>query len=142
MNILIKLTCLIGLVIAPILGGHSEGTKKEMKHIIIKMHTDGDAKMGQCDMTKCATMTKDECAKMCDSLGCSAEEKAMCIAQSDANGNNIAKEEKAKKLVNVQMINKNGKFKATVTVSENGKQTIQVFEGTEAEVKAKVESLK
>ncbi len=26
MNILIKLTCLIGLVIAPILGGHAEGT--------------------------------------------------------------------------------------------------------------------
>jgi K(+)-stimulated pyrophosphate-energized sodium pump len=34
MNILIKLTCLIGLVIAPILGGHSEGTsnvKEEVK---------------------------------------------------------------------------------------------------------------
>lgn len=29
MNILIKLTCLIGLVIAPILGGHTEGNKSE-----------------------------------------------------------------------------------------------------------------
>ena len=30
MNILIKLTCLIGLVIAPILGGHSEELNAEM----------------------------------------------------------------------------------------------------------------
>ena len=29
MNILIKLTCLIGLVIAPILGGHTESTVSE-----------------------------------------------------------------------------------------------------------------
>ncbi len=42
MNILIKLTCLIGLVIAPILGGHTEegvamlDTKKEIKTEVIK----------------------------------------------------------------------------------------------------------
>jgi K(+)-stimulated pyrophosphate-energized sodium pump len=39
------------------------------------------------------------------------------------------------------MNNENGKAKATVTISENGKQTVQVFEGTEAEVKAKVEAI-
>jgi K(+)-stimulated pyrophosphate-energized sodium pump len=34
MNILIKLTCLIGLVIAPILGGHSEGVAVNDQEII------------------------------------------------------------------------------------------------------------
>ncbi len=33
MNILIKLTCLIGLVVAPILGGHSEGSHTETKKL-------------------------------------------------------------------------------------------------------------
>ena len=33
MNILIKLTCLIGLVVAPILGGHSEGSDTDTKAI-------------------------------------------------------------------------------------------------------------
>jgi FKBP-type peptidyl-prolyl cis-trans isomerase len=33
MNILIKLTCLIGLVVAPILGGHSEGSDTETKKL-------------------------------------------------------------------------------------------------------------
>jgi K(+)-stimulated pyrophosphate-energized sodium pump len=105
--------------------------------------------MGNCDMSKCATMTKDECAKMCDSLKCTPEQKAMCLSHYDANGKYIAKEEKAccakkgeaKKQVNVQMSKENGKAKATVTISENGKQTVQVFEGTEAEVKAKVEAI-
>ncbi len=44
MNILIKLTCLVGLVIAPILGGHSEtqvADKEEIKkEIIVKANTD------------------------------------------------------------------------------------------------------
>jgi K(+)-stimulated pyrophosphate-energized sodium pump len=44
--------------------------------------------------------------------------------------------------VRVEMTNDNGKTKATVTISENGKQTVQNFEGTEAEVKAKVEAIK
>ena len=61
MNILIKLTCLIGLVIAPILGGHGattengsccSGDKKEM------VCTDG-----KCDLSKCATMTKKNVQK-------------------------------------------------------------------------------
>jgi K(+)-stimulated pyrophosphate-energized sodium pump len=109
--------------------------------------------MGNCDMSKCATMTKDECAKMCDSLKCTPEQKEMCLSHYDANGKFIAKESKeekaccakkgaAEKQVNVQMSKENGKAKATVTISENGKQTVQVFEGTEAEVKAKVEAIK
>ena len=149
MNILIKLTCLIGLVIAPILGEGSTTHKEMTYHVEMKSSGSGEM-MGNCDMSKCATMTKDECAKMCDSLKCTPEQKAMCLSKYDANGKYIAKEEKAccakkgeaKKQVNVQMTNENGKVKATVTVSENGKQIVQVYEGTEAEVKAKVEAIK
>ncbi|WP_396199359.1 sodium-translocating pyrophosphatase [Flavobacterium sp.] len=149
MNILIKLTCLIGLVIAPILGGHSEGTKKEMKYTIIKINGDSISEMGKCDMTKCATMTKDECAKMCDSLGCTAEEKEMCMSHYDANGKFIGKEgeksccsKDADKNVKVEITNNNGKAKATVTTSINKSVNVQTFEGSLEEVKAKVEGLK
>jgi K(+)-stimulated pyrophosphate-energized sodium pump len=151
MNILIKLTCLIGLVIAPILGEGSTGhAPKEMTCTVEMKSCEKGEMMGNCDRNKCATMTKDECAKMCDSLKCTPEQKEMCLSHYDANGKYIAKEEKAccakkgeaKKQVNVQMTNENGKVKATVTISENGKQTLQVFEGTEAEVKAKVEAIK
>jgi K(+)-stimulated pyrophosphate-energized sodium pump len=149
MNILIKLTCLIGLVIAPILGGHSEGVKKEMKYTIIEMNSSSSTKVGKCDMSKCATMTKDACAKMCDSLGCSAEEKAICMSHYDAKGNFIAKEGTkaccamdADKNVKVEIKNVNGKAKATVTTSENGNVNVQVFEGSLEDVKAKVEALK
>ena len=149
MNILIKLTCLIGLVIAPILGGHSEGTKKEMKCTIIKMNVDSASNMGKCDMTKCATMTKDECAKMCDSLGCTAEEKEICMSHYDANGKFIGKEgeksccsKDADKKVKVEITNTNGKAKATVTTSINKSVNVQTFEGSLEDVKAKVEALK
>ena len=94
MNILIKLTCLIGLVIAPILGnGHGDdknvgqaGTKMEAcckKDGAKECHKDMKMK---CDMSKCAKMTKEECAKMCDEMGCSKEEKAICMSHYDENG--------------------------------------------------------
>jgi len=96
MNILIKLTCLVGLVIAPILGdGHGNdkksqpacGTKKEAccKDKSKNACHGSEMKM-KCDMSKCATMTKDQCAKMCDSLGCSKEEKEMCMKHYGADG--------------------------------------------------------
>jgi K(+)-stimulated pyrophosphate-energized sodium pump len=108
MNILIKLTCLVGLVIAPLLGnGHGDSAKdaacgmdkchgkmecsKDMKDCHGNMdacdpHHKGDYMIGKCDMRKCAKMTKDECAAMCDSLKCTPEEKAMCLAHYDENG--------------------------------------------------------
>ncbi|MFY8096759.1 MAG: sodium-translocating pyrophosphatase [Flavobacterium sp.] len=123
MNILIKLTCLVGLVIAPLLGGHSATTctdthckteqcaemcKKEKctpatcSHECCSTEKDkaaccsGSSKMiGKCDMSKCATMTKEECAKMCDSLGCSAEEKEMCMSHYDKDGKFIGHKEGA-----------------------------------------------
>ncbi len=159
MNILIKLTCLIGLVIAPILGkGSAPEGGKEMK-CTIEMKSSCSEDMGGCDMSKCATMTKDECAKMCDSLKCSPEQKEKCLSHYDADGKFVAPKEceggmkkdccakkemtsSEGKDVRVEITNNNGKAKATVTTTIGGKSTSQTFEGTEAEVKAKVDALK
>ena len=99
MNILIKLTCLIGLVIAPILGsGHHDAkkaidseTKCEMVNGKCSSSSCGKkenchATMGKCDMNQCAKMTKDECAKMCDSLKCTSAEKMACLSHYGADG--------------------------------------------------------
>ncbi|MFM1947535.1 MAG: K(+)-stimulated pyrophosphate-energized sodium pump [Bacteroidota bacterium] len=118
MNILIKLTCLIGLVIAPILGngaeekGGCDSTKatcemrdgkcmsNDMCTSDNKMCHEGNMNM-KCDMTECAKMSKDECAKMCDEKGCSPEEKAICMAHYGKDGkwlgnaNECAKDKKA-----------------------------------------------
>ena len=153
MNILIKLTCLIGLVIAPILGNGSHDESTKMIKMEMKMECEGDM-MGKCDMSKCAEMTKEECAAMCDSLGCSPEQKEMCLSHYGADGKFVAPAKKdccAKKEgvmpamdknVRVEIINKDGKAKATVTTTVNGTAATQTFEGTEAEVKAKVDALK
>jgi K(+)-stimulated pyrophosphate-energized sodium pump len=153
MNILIKLTCLIGLVIAPILGNGSHDASTKIVKMEMKMECDGDM-MGNCDMSKCAEMTKEECAAMCDSLQCTPEQKEMCLSHYDADGKFVAPAKKdccAKKEgamptmdknVRVEIINKDGKAKATVTTTVNGKAATQTFEGTEAEVKAKVDALK
>jgi len=152
MNILIKLTCLIGLVIAPILGNGSASEEKVMKCTMeMKSSCTEGEMMGKCDMSKCATMTKDECAAMCDSLQCTPEQKEMCLSHYDANGKFVAVEgEKAccakktagEKNIKVEIINADGKAKATVTTSEGAKENTQVFEGSLEEVKAKVEALK
>ena len=95
MNILIKLTCLIGLVIAPILGSGNEAKKEKDCCAKTEMSCSGQeaschgAAMSndmKCDMSACASMTKDECAQMCDAKGCSAEEKATCMAHYGKDG--------------------------------------------------------
>jgi K(+)-stimulated pyrophosphate-energized sodium pump len=112
MNILIKLTCLVGLVIAPILGsGHGDEKGNSSCHGQQKCEMNSNncdpascnpstcaqkencdmskcngEKAMKCDMSKCATMTKEECAKMCDEKGCSAEEKAICMAHYGKDG--------------------------------------------------------
>ncbi|MDI6049879.1 sodium-translocating pyrophosphatase [Flavobacterium sp. XS2P24] len=117
MNILIKLTCLIGLVIAPILGNGS--------------HTISD-KAACCASTEmCASMSKEEClAKGCDSKTC----KFM-------NASGVATEMVSKE-VSIEKTNVDGKVKATIKTSINGKVTIQKFEGTDEEVQTKIDSLK
>ncbi len=100
MNILIKLTSIVSLIIAPYIAGkganmmgggkgdHYKGHKMEKCEGMDKAHCDhyGSMMMGKCDMDKCAKMTKEECAKMCDSMGCDKEEKEMCMKHYDANG--------------------------------------------------------
>jgi K(+)-stimulated pyrophosphate-energized sodium pump len=107
MNILIKLTCLIGLVLAPILGsghGDSEETNpsctaqkeccsKDKKCSADKQECKGswkgcsvNGKDMKCDMSDCSKMTKQECAAVCDSVGCSQEEKDLCLSHYDQDG--------------------------------------------------------
>ena len=147
MNILIKLTCLIGLVIAPILG--NESASQNSMNSTTEMTSGG--MMGNCDMSKCATMTKDECAKMCETNGCSPAQKEMCMSHYDANGKYIANHEQkaccigkeivGKKNTKVELINTDGRAKATVTTSVSGTENVQVFEGSLEEVKSKVEAV-
>jgi K(+)-stimulated pyrophosphate-energized sodium pump len=149
MNILIKLTCLIGLVIAPILGdGHS--ATAESSSCCAKTESHAGGHLSKCDASKMTTMTKDECAKMCKEKGCSVEETARCLANYDANGKYLHKKTDCfdttkytkTESVRVEIVNVNGQVVGTVTSSLNGKVSTQIFKGTEAEVKAKIEAVK
>ncbi|PBJ13208.1 sodium-translocating pyrophosphatase [Flavobacterium sp. ACN6] len=141
MNILIKLTCLIGLVIAPILGSGnvpSDIAGKTSCCAKTELHAGGISKCG--DMSG---MTKEECIKMCKEKGCSPKETAKCLAHFDTTGKyqktdcfDTSKYEK--KSVRVELRNDNGKTVGTVTKTENGKTTTEVYEGTEEEVQAKI----
>ena len=120
MNILIKLTCLIGLVIAPILGGHGATTISEK---------------GACcsDTEMCASMSKEECIeKGCTNKNC----KYM-----NENTKEISKNVSIEKSLNAE-----GKVVAFISVSttENGetKSDTITFEGTDEEVTAKIEEFK
>lgn len=97
MNILIKLTSIVSLIIAPYIAGGNGilGGSNEKDCCKAKTEQCGDhhATAAKCDMSKCATMTKDECAKHCDSVGCSAEEKAECMKMYDKDGKYIGKGE-------------------------------------------------
>ncbi|MCY1486267.1 putative K(+)-stimulated pyrophosphate-energized sodium pump [compost metagenome] len=96
MNILIKLTCLIGLVIAPILGGH-------------------DAK---------AVVQEVEAVEVV------VEAPAPEVKQST-------------KEIRIESVKSaDGKVKATVTTVTDSAESVEVFEGTEAEVNAKLEAFK
>ncbi len=106
MNILIKLTCLIGLVIAPIIGdGHGEGHSNAgvvptecSSHDVSSCdsHKKQSCHSDAIDVAKCSTMSKEECAKMCDEKGYSAEDKAACMSLYNEAGEFIGQgEEKA-----------------------------------------------
>jgi K(+)-stimulated pyrophosphate-energized sodium pump len=84
---------IVSLVIAPFIAGKTFGERPnhgqgaacvEMQHCEKEM-------MGKCDMSKCATMTKEQCAAMCDSMGCDSTEKAACMGMYDADGKFIGK---------------------------------------------------
>ncbi|WP_072783431.1 sodium-translocating pyrophosphatase [Flavobacterium haoranii] len=155
MNILIKLTCLIGLVIAPILGGHSATTEKGACCAKTEMTSGAH---GQCDLSKCATMTKEECAAFCESNGCSEACKAKCMAQYDENGKYIGEGHHVHgpncnhgtemKIVDMKVTKEksdDGKVKAVVTLTTdvNGEVKTEeyVFEGDDLEVQAAIDKL-
>lgn len=119
MNILIKLTCLIGLVMAPILGsGNHTITNKDMASCCINME-------------ECTSMSKEECmAKGCKSATC----KFMNTAGETTK--TMSKE------VTIEKTNVDGKVTAKVTTAIDGKTDVQKFEGTEAEVQSKINGLK
>lgn len=147
MNILIKLTCLVGLVIAPILGGHGASTATPATAMAHECKM-----MGKCDPAKMAGMTKEECAKMCDEMGCTAAEKEACLANFDADGKFVGGSDMAcckNKMVNtdsrevrIETTNINGKWMATVTTTQGNKVDTKVFEGDEATVKAELEKFR
>lgn len=117
MNILIKLTCLIGLVIAPILGNGS--------------HTISDTAACCTTSEMCTSLSKEEClAKGCDSKTC------RFINPSGGATEMVSKE------VSIEKTNVDGKVTATIKTTINGKEDIQNFEGTDEEVQAKIDSLK
>ncbi len=78
MNILIKLSCLVGLTLAPMLGHNNvnNGHGLEGK---AKTECCAPKKEMKCDMSKCADMTEEEIKACCDSVGCTPEEKEMCL---------------------------------------------------------------
>jgi K(+)-stimulated pyrophosphate-energized sodium pump len=88
MNILIKLMSIVSLVIAPFIAGKTFGERPTPKSTAttVQMSCCDTAMADKCDMSKCATMTKEECAKHCDSMKCSPEEKAKCMKMYDENG--------------------------------------------------------
>jgi K(+)-stimulated pyrophosphate-energized sodium pump len=95
MNILIKLMSIVSLVIAPYIAVQG-GMKADKAGMVNGVKTECCAMdsvdmnhcgmMGNCDMEKCMTMTKEECAAYCDSMQCSPEQKAMCQSMYGADG--------------------------------------------------------
>jgi K(+)-stimulated pyrophosphate-energized sodium pump len=99
MNILIKLTSIVSLIIAPYIAVGNSNTiasddcckdKTEMT----TAHAGCDSN-STCDMSECENMTLDQCMAKCDSLKCSPEERAKCIAMYDENGKFKKSEDKA-----------------------------------------------
>ena len=82
MNILIKLMSIVSLVIAPYIAVNTAEAGMGCEEMMEACH-DGGSK---CDMTKCASMSKEQCAAMCDSVGCTADEKAYCMSMYGADG--------------------------------------------------------
>jgi len=114
MNILIKLTCLIGLVIAPILGGHgAEGT------------------------------TKACCSKENTEVVCGSHNDAEHIHGATCNHANVKKDIKDIKIEKTKSADGKVTAKVTLKTIVDGKETIEnlVFEGDDLEVEAKIAEL-
>ena len=94
MNILIKLMSIVSLVIAPyiaVVSSEDEGSacgysNENMMEDCGSMHDSCAGMYGKCDMSKCETMTKEECAKMCDENECTQNEKAYYLSMYGDDG--------------------------------------------------------
>jgi K(+)-stimulated pyrophosphate-energized sodium pump len=120
MNILIKLTCLIGLVIAPILGGHAiSDAHGAVNTEIIMIDEDGNEQIIQENTN-----------------GLSSEEEAMAKNIEVT----VHKEVMVEKSVNGDIVTAN----VTIKTTKDGETLIEkkTFSGTEAEVKEQLETLK
>ncbi len=164
MNILIKLTCLIGLVLAPILGGHDvhgadtsatenvwvdfDGKEAGEKEVKINMTTEGDLTVATIETISTVDGKKQKNVQKIK--GTEAEVKAKLAElegtiQLQKEGDAMAGDGLQKE-VNVEMTeNTDGTAKAvvTTTITENGESSTseETFEGTMEEVKAKLEAL-
>jgi K(+)-stimulated pyrophosphate-energized sodium pump len=94
MNILIKLTSIVSLIIAPYIAGkgsdmqmgHGKKNHKDGCHSEMHKHHGKHHATGKCSHADMAKMDKDACAKMCDSLGCDSTEKAACMKHYNDKG--------------------------------------------------------
>lgn len=128
MNILIKLTCLVGLVIAPILGsGHGHGGTDKC-----------------CAQTEqCEGKHKADCKEDCKKACCTEKKE-----KEHVHGPDCDHDQESHKLIDVKVDKENlgnGKVKAAVTIIKeiDGGETVEehVFEGTDLEVQAKIDAL-
>src|SRR6056300_953114 len=101
MNILIKLTSIVSLIIAPYIavGGNSTEMSggdccKDKKEMVSSASCDHDKTAACNDMEECKSMTLAECMKKCDEKWCSPEERAKCAAMYDENGKYVGAEKK------------------------------------------------
>ncbi len=84
MNILIKLTSIVSLIIAPYIavgGNNTAAAEKDCCNDKTEMVAGA-----KCEPMDCSTMTKEECMAKCDEMKCSEEERKECLAQYDENG--------------------------------------------------------
>ncbi|MFT6049768.1 MAG: K(+)-stimulated pyrophosphate-energized sodium pump [Patiriisocius sp.] len=115
MNILIKLTCLIGLVIAPILGGHSDASEigmNENTQEMMMIDADGNKTVSDVTNVDGSTLVSEEITK---------EVSVEMTTEGDVSSATV-----------------------TTATTENGVTVTdtQVFTGTEEEVRAQVAALK
>jgi K(+)-stimulated pyrophosphate-energized sodium pump len=122
MNILIKLTCLIGLVIAPILGGEAHTVTNK-------------AAMSCCaNMGECASMSKEECMEK----GCTS--KTCKFMNQDMN------QEVSKRVIveKTKINDENVQASVKVISTVDGNETVEEFnfEGNEEEVDKEIRAIK
>jgi K(+)-stimulated pyrophosphate-energized sodium pump len=122
MNILIKLTCLIGLVIAPILGGDAHTMK------------DGVAMSCCSTMGECTSMSKEDCIEK----GCTNKD---CKFMKQNDTKEISKKVTVEK---TRIDDENVKASVKVVSTVDGKENVEEFnfEGNETEVDKEINAIK